>query len=446
MKLLTVISVMVFSYVSSIAQIQIRPLPEPGFEKRIRDHVFNMEIIDTHEHLGSQDGWKNSPALGIMMLLHQYADDDIKSAGMGKPEFAELMTGKYTEEEKWHKVKPYWEDAKSTGYGRCVLLSVDKLFGIKDLNDSTILVLHDKLKDVYETDWYKTVLQDKAKIKYSILDDGQMRLKGDMFRNVEKFDAFIRIFSKEDIEKLANRYKVQVSSLDDYERMLNDSFADAVKRGIIGVKSALAYHRILDYRDAPLSEAEAVFRKMTENPDKTFTFDEVKPFQDYIMHRIIRLARKYDLPIQFHTGLQAGDGNYIRNSNPALLANLFLEYRDVKFVIFHGGYPYGGEFGSLAKNFRNVYIDLCWLYIISPSYSERYLHEWIETVPANKIMAFGGDFENVENIYGHSLMAREVVSKVLIDKVRTGYLTEKEAIEIADKILYRNAADLFRLE
>ncbi|MCY1719450.1 amidohydrolase family protein [Prolixibacteraceae bacterium Z1-6] len=60
----------------------------------------------------------------------------------------------------------------------------------------------------------------------------------------------------------------------------------------------------------------------------------------------------------------------------------------MKFILFHGAYPFGGELASLAKNFRNVYIDLCWLYIISPTYSRRYLHEWLETIPANKIIAF----------------------------------------------------------
>jgi predicted TIM-barrel fold metal-dependent hydrolase len=180
--------------------------------------------------------------------------------------------------------------------------------------------------------------------------------------------------------------------------------------------------------------------------DKTFDFDQVKSLQDYMMHRIIGLARKHDIPMQIHTGLQAGDGNYISNSNPALLTNLFLEYRDVRFSVFHGSYPYGGELSALAKNFRNVFLDMSWLYIISPSYSERYLHEWLETVPSNKIMAFGGDYHNVENILGHSLMARMVVSNVLIEKVKTGYLTEEEARQIAERLLYKNALDLFRIE
>jgi len=89
---------------------------------------------------------------------------------------------------------------------------------------------------------------------------------------------------------------------------------------------------------------------------------------------------------------------------------------------------------------------MSWIYVISPSYAERYLHEWLETVPSNKIMAFGGDYHNVENTYGHSLMARAVVSKVLIEKVRTGYLTETEATQIARRILLTNLIDIFRIE
>ena len=118
----------------------------------------------------------------------------------------------------------------------------------------------------------------------------------------------------------------------------------------------------------------------------------------------------------------------------------------MKFILFHGGYPFGGELAAVAKGFRNVYIDMCWLYIISPSYSERYLHEWLETVPASKIMAFGGDFRNVENIYGHLLFARQVVTKVLTEKVRDGYFSEDEALKIAQMILHDNAIRILNLD
>ena len=36
------------------------------------------------------------------------------------------------------------------------------------------------------------------------------------------------------------------------------------------------------------------------------------------------------------------------------------------FDIFHIGYPYQQTLSALAKNFANVYIDMCWAHIISP--------------------------------------------------------------------------------
>ncbi len=88
---------------------------------------------------------------------------------------------------------------------------------------------------------------------------------------------------------------------------------------------------------------------------------------------------------------------------------------------------------------------MCWLYVISPSYSERYLHEWLETVPASKIMGFGGDYINVENAYAHLQFGKQVIANVLIDKVRDGYMSETEAKKIAQSILHDNAVRIYNL-
>ena len=61
-------------------------------------------------------------------------------------------------------------------------------------------------------------------------------------------------------------------------------------------------------------------------------------------------------------------------------------------------------------------------------------------------MAFGGDYSFVEAVYAHSVMARQIIAKVLIEKVRTRYLTESEAIDIAKMILRENALRIFKLE
>jgi predicted TIM-barrel fold metal-dependent hydrolase len=164
-----------------------------------------------------------------------------------------------------------------------------------------------------------------------------------------------------------------------------------------------------------------------------------------MMHQVIRAAMDSNRPLQIHTGLQEGNENIITNANPTHLVNLFIEYRNAKFDLFHGGYPFVHEWATLAKNFANVYADMCWVYIISPHMGRRLLHELIETVPGNKIMAFGGDSLTVEIAYGHAIMARQAVARVLSEKVMEGYMGEDEAILLARRMLRDNPAVLFNI-
>jgi len=445
MKSLILTLTFLLAFVQLKAQIPLVPPPSEGYEKRIGDFVSSMDIVDIHEHIMPQESLKKSSMLDFMLLLHHYADDDIKSAGLSKAKFAELLTDKYSVKQKWDIVKPYWEASKNTAYGRTVLLAMEKLFDIRELSDETVKPLSEKIRTSYDGDWYNEVLKNKANIKYAIMDVGSRRMEDEIFRYVEKFDEFIRIFSKEDISGIAQKYQQEVTTLESFEMVLEVAMNEALKRNILGIKSALAYHRPIHYANVSKSVANEVFANVMKEDD-AFEFEDIKPLQDYMMHRIIRLAGKHDLPMQIHTGLQAGDGNYISNANPSQLANLFLEYREVNFLLMHGAYPYGGELSALAKSFRNVYIDMSWMYIISPSYSARYLHEWLETVPANKILAFGGDYHNVENTYAHSLMARAVISKVLKEKVGSRYLSEEEAVEIAQWIMRDNAIAFFKIK
>ncbi len=450
MKKTTLTTLAIALLISLQAQVQIRPLPQRGYEQRIKNFVDNVRVVDTHEHLEAQAGWMKNGKLDFMLLLQHYSYDDIRSAGMPKSTFGTLLTDSLTVMQKWNILKPFWEATSNTAYCRAALLTADKLFDIKDLNETTVEELSAKIKKAYQTDWYSKVLIEKGGIDYVVTDSENHNL-GDpgMFKYVKRFGEFIFAVSAQKIETVAKQQNIPIKTLDDFVTALGVAFHKALDKDNVAVKIGTAYERTLFFEDVSKERAEAVFNKIINLPAGEvlpYNGSEIKPLQDYMVHRILDLAKATNTPVQIHTGLQAGDGNYIQNSNPALLANLFLKYRDVKFILFHGGYPYGGELASLAKNFRNVYIDMCWLHIISPSYSERYLHEWLETVPASKIMAFGGDFRNVENIYGHLLVGKQVVTKVLTEKVRDGYFTESEALKIAQMIFHDNAIRILKLD
>jgi predicted TIM-barrel fold metal-dependent hydrolase len=120
-----------------------------------------------------------------------------------------------------------------------------------------------------------------------------------------------------------------------------------------------------------------------------------------------------------------------------------MEYYDVKFDVFHGSYPYVRELAVLAKNFPNVYVDLCWLHAVSSSSAKSALEELLDMVPANKIIGFGGDYKHVEGIYGHSKIARKNIFEVLQEKVDRGRFSLEEAKNIARMLLHDNLLEIF---
>ena len=442
--------VLEFFFVSIlISQIQTVSLPDPGFETRIKDAVNEIWIVDTHEHLPSEESMvkmKESASIDFTHLFQHYIIDDLISAGY-TPHVQQLVNNRdLPVKDRWEILEPFWEATRNTGYARVEIVTARELYGIDEINSDNIEQLSLRINDSIRTGWYKRVLQDKARIELSILDGNRADPDNERFYHVERFDNFIIASSLSDIEELGRKFNTEVSTLEDFENALKIAFQEGLDAGMVAVKSALAYNRRIYYKNTSQEKAKVIFQELYEGKDfSSMDFEQVKPLQDYMMHRVLDLALEHDLPVQIHTGLLAGNSNDIRNSQPTDLINLFQAYPDLKFCIFHSAYPYGGELSVLAKNFPNVYIDMCWSQIISPYYCERYLHEWLETVPASKIMAFGGDYNHVESIYGHSVMAREVISKVLIEKVRFGYFTEGEAIDVADRLLRRNALEIFSL-
>lgn len=191
----------------------------------------------------------------------------------------------------------------------------------------------------------------------------------------------------------------------------------AYNLGTVALKIGLAYMRTLRYERVTASVAENAFNNLFNT--KHFSNDWIdkpailgKDFQDYMLH----------------------------------LPNLFLEYPDITFDIFHISYPYQNKLIVLDKNFRNVFVDMCWAHIVSPNASVNFLLEFIDTVPLNKITAFGGDYLFVDGVYGHLVLAKKNVAEALSIKVRGNLFDIEYAKEIARKMFYDNPINIFRLK
>ena len=124
------------------------------------------------------------------------------------------------------------------------------------------------------------------------------------------------------------------------------------------------------------------------------------------------------------------------------MVNLIKKYNDVNFILFHGGYPWIRETAAIALSFQNVYIDLCWLPIISPSACKLLLREIIELGLSSRVM-WGGDCWVAEATYGALKIFKNILFEVLGEMVDRVYLNIDGALEIASKILSENAAQIF---
>ena len=426
--------------------------PEKGFEQRVREAVRAIRLIDTHEHIMSEKEALASPA-DFSCLFTNYQCEDLISSGVVASQVYNIFKNKDAGvEAKWDVIKSSWPDTRSTGYGRSVLIAARDLYGINDLNENTYKELSARIKAAHQPGYYQEILQKKAGIdaclimEYNTVHPRDVQNEGPCnFRRFFVYDKYVSFYGLDKMNTRMSNYGKKITSLGDYEALIDSIFAQDVKNGIQGAKFGVAYGRSLKFDDVPRETAVAVFEKMKAQPQQLFAFEEAKPLQDYVFFRLLSLCEKFRLPVQIHTGLQTGNGNDISNSNPTGLVKAFFRFPGVKFCLLHAGFPFGGETATLAKNFPNVYIDMAWSALISPSYTEQYLQQYMETVPANKIMAFGGDSQTVEGAYGASVLARNCVAASLIGRIKSGYLTEAEAIVIAGKILRENAIKIYNL-
>jgi hypothetical protein len=211
--------------------------------------------------------------------------------------------------------------------------------------------------------------------------------------------------------------------------------------GVAGYKSGLAYNRRIEYRDPSVDDVARLFRAGLLEA----TPEEMTAYQDFMMNQWCCLCVQADVPLQIHTGIQAGTGHVLEDTRPTLLTQLFRRHPDLRVDLFHGGYPWIAHAGLMAKYFPNVYIDGCWLHHISPSAYRAALTSWIEVVPTNKIFAWGGDHTILEQSYASLSLAKELVADVLADLVNRDYFDVDLALVVARRILHDNGAEFWRI-
>jgi predicted TIM-barrel fold metal-dependent hydrolase len=271
----------------------------------------------------------------------------------------------------------------------------------------------------------------------------------EFFALARKFDGFVMPITPEGLQRLEAQTGLSITNLAGLKRAMEHEFQLALKVNMRAIKTPRAYQRDLHFATTTIADAWADFERLARGEGVVSDEKrrlERRPFRalsNHMFHHLVQLADAHSVPMQIHTGLQAGNGNFVEHSQPSQLSNIFLRYPRVQFDVFHIGFPYHHEVTVLAKMFPNVYADFCWMHIVSPSAARVALDEMLDSVPANKIFGFGGDYRYPELSYAHLIMARRNIATVLAGRVEKGDFTEEDAAATARWLLHDNPAALF---
>jgi hypothetical protein len=255
-------------------------------------------------------------------------------------------------------------------------------------------------------------------------------------------------------EKMLARWKKQQgveglpADLAGYEEFVRRTMADNQKHSGVAIKFEAAYFRSLYFTDPPRSQAEAIYSHYRSGGVPNA--DEYRIFQDYIFRVIADQAGKLHLPMHFHTAVGIGDYFSLRQGNVLNLENVVrdVRYKNVTFVLIHGGWPYDRE-AALLTAVKNVYLDTSFQSeMLYPSQFKEVL-KMLLTIYPDKMM-YGSDafpFNEAlgaeESMWLAARTSRTALAAALAELVQEGAITEPKALEMARNYLHDTAARMY---
>ncbi len=421
----------------------------------LADAIAQTRWFDTHEHLveeherlqpdgfrwGEPDDLEGRIPADWSLLLAQYALADLVSAGLPRSAAARLLSGELAPLEQWDLIAPQLEAARATGYLRAVDLSVEGLLGVP-LARETVEQVDARLRELRRPGFYAHVLHDVARIDRcqvnSLVEDPICATATPELLEQDLHLGELVTGAHTAVEAASG---IAVASLDDYLQVLDWCFGH-LGANACAVKCAWAYDRPMAVQqvDAPPRAAFARVRRGDAS------LGDRRLVEDFLFHRCVELATERDLPVKIHLGFLNGNGfpqmSWIYD-HVADVTRIVQAHPRARFVLMHIAWPQQEQLMALAKHQPNVWVDLCWAWILAPLATADFVERFLTTVPASKLLCVGGDYLAVENVVGHAELARRGLRDALERLVARGWLTADQALALVPRLMHGNAAALF---
>lgn len=400
-------------------------------ETRVFDAIKNVQVIDAHEHL-VPERQRVQRQVDFSILFAHYTSADLLSAGM-QPEIYQRMISDQTMpvEEKWEAFREFYPMIRLGSYARPARIWLRDVLGLDDLNEGNYREVSERLQANNTPGLYDRILRQKCNIRCAIVDNSECYAEydRDLLRPLWRLTQYP---TRENVRRYAKTDPAP--TLDGYLDWVESECERQFALGMAAVK-IMSY----PYEPSDRTSANAAFQSLLNDGSAA---GDMLHFTSLVYDRCFAFARKHDLIVAVHSGVW-GD---FRDSHPCHLIPLAQTYPGNRFDLFHLGMPFVREAVMIGKMFPNVSLNLCWNTVVSPEQTIRMLDEIVDLVPLNNLIAFGADYcFTVEKVYGHLVMAKEVVARVLAKRIEREEMDLDDAVHVSKLWFHDNATRLYGL-
>ncbi len=410
--------------------------------------IKSIPVVDVHEHHMPEE--TPGRQIGLLQLLEESYAGWTQKRGYLLPSEPSITLGAPSSAPvSWAQVAAYVEASGTNAAVRNMVRALCELYeiGKGEIMESNWEKLDAEIRRRNADPGWSAAVMDRAGIQTAISDpyrdpllDARKAL-GDRYRSVLRINGFAFGWHPDAQDHNGNsgrammaRLGLAPSSFDEYMEALPRVLDAMPGLQKVGLKNALAYDRSVDFDSLDGAAARAAWGKVTPSEH------EKKAFGDCVVDRLCRLAGERDIPLQMHLG-----SALIRGSRPLSAAGLIERNPRTRFLLMHLAYPWSGELLGMAFVYRNVWIDLTWSWLLSPTRFRRDFQEAVDVLPDESRMMLGGDTWHAEEAYGAIGGVRALIAGALDAMVAAGSFKRRDAERLAVKILRGNAQRLFRL-
>lgn len=411
-------------------------------------HIAQTRLIDTHEHLNSEQRYVEQGPDLLQDLFNNYIEADLQVAGASEAAVQRLVDASDPDlVGRLAGVRDAWLRCRHTGFGEAVRLIARLIYDIEEIAELTPAQLEAaqaRNRELRRPGERLRLLRDVANLDHVQVDNFVWQCPPDpsgpdFFLYDLSWVGFVQ--GEVDAEAIHAEVGVAVEGIDDLRRAIEAIFA---KHGplAIAVKSQHAYGRTLLWQERDEADAERALLRLLGGNE--LSEGERLCLGDWCMARGVEQAIAHNLPFKIHTGYYAGAGwMQTERIRPGHLCALLMRYKEARFVLMHNGYPYGDELVALVKHYPNAYMDMCWAWSIDPYSACDALRKAFHAAPDNKVFAFGGDVGWPSAAVAYAAQARTWLTRALQAEVGDGLLSEREAIAYATRVMRLNQLDCF---